>query len=272
MAQQEGNSKAETHTRVGFLWLLGAVVIATFCFVLFSTGNCGGRGSAKRTANLSNIKQVGLAILQYAEANDSYLPIAFTSHEDLRLAAELYNENSDWLESINPDESEFLPNPELTGVSTYSVAEPEITVLAMDSKPWPDMNLTTYVFVDGHAKYRGRSGQIRLKPFITDSWIANPVTSQGDNVMAYKFTVDGTPYLLEWMQAEKYFEVTIKVKQDGDWVEEFSGTSYIVPTITHAAGTYMLYLVAPNPYGADETYHRRVTIDENGISTEMIAP
>jgi hypothetical protein len=132
--------------------VFGLLAVATFLFLLLiPLGHCNQKGQAKMTATLSRIKQLSIALYEYASDNDGRLPAQFSTNADLRTSLKDYVRDDREFSTLNPDGGEIIPNSHLAGLPLESIALPEHTALVYETKAWPDRR-TLFGFVDGHAR------------------------------------------------------------------------------------------------------------------------
>ncbi len=110
--------------------------------------------------SMSNLKQVGLAMLQYVQDYDEVYP-PMKSQEKVRKVLEPYVKNTAVF--IHPGSK--LPyqfNPNLSGKTLAKIADPAATVAAFE--PVPDgSNVRAVCFVDGHVKRIPEAEWTKLK-------------------------------------------------------------------------------------------------------------
>ena len=147
--------------------LLTLIVVLFLAAILFPLTVSDGRGS-KRTVQLSNIKQVGLCLVMYANDYDDRMPPAMSTSDELRRYSMPYLKEAAILVSINPAGGELLGNGLLAGKKAGDIAKPAATVMVFDSRPWAgDYGLVCYA--DGHAKatipFETMLQQLTVDPF-----------------------------------------------------------------------------------------------------------
>jgi hypothetical protein len=103
---------------------------------------------AKRTAALSNAKQIAMALMMYSADYDDYLPYV-QSTAGLKAALMPYLKNEGIWDTYNPG-ARFLFNMCLSGVSCVSIEEPAKTPMIYESAPFKD-GTRIVAFADGHA-------------------------------------------------------------------------------------------------------------------------
>lgn len=138
------------------------------------------RVAAKRSLGLTNMKQIDLAALLYANDNDDCLPPDMSSARAFRPYLAAYARNPEIFASVNPVGGEILGNAKLSGKSTRKLSDPETTLLAYDEKPWfSDRGIVG--FADGHAQvvpFTRISALLAVQPFrATPSGSDEPTTA-----------------------------------------------------------------------------------------------
>lgn len=140
-----------------FWWALAIVVGLFILFILplslTSHGMWGGH-DARRTANLSNLKQVNNAMGMYQADNDGRFPPKMSTTEHLKSALLEYAEGNEMIfGTLNELGGEFRGNERLAGRDGRLVTDPDRAVSLYDSEEWKDSGLRNCGFVDGHVKY-----------------------------------------------------------------------------------------------------------------------
>jgi len=126
------------------------LIFAAILFPVFSQA----RLAASKSATLSEAKSISLALAMYAAEHDETMPASFMSTQDLRAAAEPYN-NPGALTflSKNPDGGEFLPNGLAEGLQMWRVVSPSEAILIYESVPWKSDNSRVVGRFDVSAKF-----------------------------------------------------------------------------------------------------------------------
>lgn len=120
--------------------------------------------SAKRTATLSNAKQLALGMLMYQTDYDDIAPYA-QSTAAVKYVTEPYLKNNDLWKSQNPNGGEFLFNMALAGVEQTEIPEPAETPMFFEKNAWPD-GKRVVAFADGHAKVLTAEEWKSLQPML----------------------------------------------------------------------------------------------------------
>lgn len=156
-----------------FSWFVLAIL---FCFgaaILYSPG-CGSRGNARRSSCQSNLKQISLAVAQYASDYDDLLPQRYWSASLLPYTK---SEQLFWCPETNATQgtSDYFWNARLNGTNKNLIAQPATLVLLGDgrddapldatlnsfpnawrrdenSPAWRHLDTANYAFADGHVK------------------------------------------------------------------------------------------------------------------------
>jgi hypothetical protein len=104
MKRSYRRSLLEYGLALGIIALIGAAILPTV------GSTCGGRGSG-RTADASNLRQIGQACLIYAQGNKDRLPQASDVWEYAELLGEILNDPKMWVSKLDPasDNSPKLP-------------------------------------------------------------------------------------------------------------------------------------------------------------------
>lgn len=118
--------------------------------------------SAKRTATLSNAKQLALGMLLYESDYDDIAPYA-QSTATVKYVIDPYLKNREVWKSLNPNGGEFLFNTSLGGVNTSEIPHPADTPLFFERNAWPDGSRVV-AFADGHAKVLTPDEWKKLQP------------------------------------------------------------------------------------------------------------
>jgi hypothetical protein len=157
----------------------GWVVVGLVC--LFGCCGCGLLGSAvlfpvfaqakyaaKKTAGISRIKQLGLALTIYQTDFDDVYPPNMSSAVKAKDALEMYADPSVFV-SLNPKGGEILGNAKLARRSAVDLANPAITVTFYDERPW-ERGESLAVYADSSAKMHPSQStvlsQLKSDPFL----------------------------------------------------------------------------------------------------------
>ena len=139
------------------LWVRGCQAVfyvaaaALVLFVLLPLGDCNSKERARRSTTMSRIRQLGIALQNYAGDNDGRLPAQLRTNADLRTCLKDYVRDDGVFSTLNPDGGEIVPNSHLAGLSLDSIALPEHTALVYETRAWP-IGRTLFGFVDGHVR------------------------------------------------------------------------------------------------------------------------
>lgn len=99
--------------------------------------------------SLSNLTQIGLAMTQYTQDNDEYLP-SMQSAANAKKALLPYVHSHDVFQQPQTH-APYLPNTSLSGRSLASFENPATMVIYYEARPGPD-GMRAVLFLDGHAK------------------------------------------------------------------------------------------------------------------------
>jgi hypothetical protein len=156
-------------------WVVAAVVVIAGC------GGCGVVGAAilfpvfasskeaaRKTAALSNIKQVSLGIVMYTGDHNERFPLAMDSARTFGPVIDPYVKNRALFMSMNPAGGEILGNKKLSGKRFDKVVDAAQTIMIYDSLPWRgEKALVGYT--DGHARasepYGSAMANLQRDPF-----------------------------------------------------------------------------------------------------------
>jgi prepilin-type processing-associated H-X9-DG protein len=109
--------------------------------------------AAKRTQTLSNVKQVALACIIYANDYDDVLPNGASTAQVQKLT-EPYIKNLNLWKTLNPAGGRLLFNTKLSGVNMQSLDSIATTPMLYETKPWSD-GRRVVGYADGHVKAEG---------------------------------------------------------------------------------------------------------------------
>lgn len=107
--------------------------------------------AAKRTATLSNIKQVSLGMIMYTADYDDVLPYA-QSTTTVKYVTMPYLKNTNVWKTENPEGGQIVFNMGVSGLNYSQIDSPAEVVLFYESKAWPD-GRRAVAFTDGHCKF-----------------------------------------------------------------------------------------------------------------------
>lgn len=108
------------------------------------------QSSAKETSSLSNLKQIALASIMYANDYDDLLPYVQSTKSMQWVTTPYLKNNSVWT-NPNPAGGQYLLNMSLAGVNLSGIDKPAETILFYESTPWED-GRRGVAYADGHAK------------------------------------------------------------------------------------------------------------------------
>ncbi len=125
--------------------------------------------ASKKSASLSNAKQIALGVMMYSSDYDDAMPYV-QSTRSLFGVIQPYVKNNNIYRTLNPSGGSFLFNMDVSGILTTQVKNPATTVLCYDSREWPDGSRIV-AFMDGSAKTVSREtwktlygpGKLKLK-------------------------------------------------------------------------------------------------------------
>ena len=134
-----------------FWWL--PVIVVGLLFLLYVTAwlEMWGAPDHRRRVGLSNVKQVGIAMIMYQTDNDGRFPAQMSTMEQLKPVLTEYARSDRNFQTGNDLESVFLGNERLAGRLAESVVDPGNTITLYDSELWKDTGERTCAFVDAHA-------------------------------------------------------------------------------------------------------------------------
>ena len=120
------------------LCVLCLPISAAILFPVFSQA----RIAAKRTISLSHMKQMTLAAAMYAATSDDHLPPVMDSGTAVRPYLLPYVNGSEAEKELvftsgNDRSHEWRGNAPLAGQETFSIKQPNLTMLFWDSQDWP---------------------------------------------------------------------------------------------------------------------------------------
>lgn len=130
--------------------------------------------ASDKNSTLSNIKQVGTAMLMYVADWDDHTPYVQSTKGAYELLIP-YSKNVDIFKSLNPTSPEFRLNMNVAGVRAGEIDQPGSVPMFYEAQPWPDGSRYV-VFMDGSAKM-----------FSTDRW------QEVEQGLAIRFTKVGKP-------------------------------------------------------------------------------
>ncbi len=137
----------------------GVIVLAAILFPVFSQAKM----AAKKTATLSNVKQLGTGLAIYMSDFDDVYPFRFGSNNDLKEFLMPYIKSEERFTSFNPNGGEILPNSQLQKFSASAVMDTRDTVTLFEAKEWPQEG-KCYGFVDTHAQFLKSEDGITFDP------------------------------------------------------------------------------------------------------------
>ena len=136
-----------------FWWL--PVIVVGLLFLLYVTAwlEMWGDPDHRRSVGLSNVKQVGIAMIMYQTDNDGRFPPQMSTMEQLQPVLTQYARSDRNFQTGNDLESVFLGNERLAGRLAESVVDPEHTIAIYDSELWDDSTGRMCGLVNGHVAY-----------------------------------------------------------------------------------------------------------------------
>ena len=138
-----------------YKWSLGPLLLVAGVLVWFrlvpAIERYGRPDRQAQTNAMSNLKGIATALQQYAEDNNGRLPARFSTNADLRAALKGRIKDERQFETLNPAGGEFVPNPRLAGFVLKDVADPSITLLLSETRPWWNSQWMV-AFADAHVK------------------------------------------------------------------------------------------------------------------------
>ncbi len=133
------------------------------------------RQSALFTSSLSSAKQVALAMLMYQADYDDVMPPNMNNPTFVEMVTDPYMKNRSLWTSNNPAGARFLPNEELSLVTSYEIVHPERAPMIYESKEWSD-GRRIIAYADGHTK--GVTG------FVPTTGLKVELTQKGKDLVA----------------------------------------------------------------------------------------
>ena len=117
--------------------------------------------SQRKTVALSNLRQVGTALMMYIQDYDGCFPPSPTSEKAFAVTFP-YIKFKSAFKSVNPAGGRILFNPALSSLPITALSAPAQTPMVFDELPWPD---ATYLFgfADGHVKTISPADWIQVK-------------------------------------------------------------------------------------------------------------
>ncbi|MEI8281754.1 MAG: zinc ribbon domain-containing protein [Armatimonadota bacterium] len=119
--------------------------------------------AAKKSATISNVKQVGTGLAIYMSDNDDIFPSSFSTSNELKVSVMPYVKNEAIFTTMNPNSGELVPNSQLQKVSSTSINNVRDTVAINETNAWPD-GTKCYGFADTHAKFLSSEHGITFDP------------------------------------------------------------------------------------------------------------
>lgn len=119
---------------------------------------------SKKSATLSNLKQLALGVIIYATDYDDELPYVQSTKGAYEVIFP-YIKNKDVTKSLNPNGGEFRLNMAVAGVSMTSIEAPSDTPLFYEMAPWPD-GTRCVAYTDGHVKFLNAEQWEKLQPYL----------------------------------------------------------------------------------------------------------
>ena len=125
---------------------VGFIVLVAILFPVFAQA----RVRAQRQRTLVNARQLGRAVLMYAEDNDQLLPLDLSTARAAQPVLGVYIADDRAYTTFNPAGGEFLGNPKISGSSLKSYPSLRQIVLFYESREWRDRRRIV-LWLDGHA-------------------------------------------------------------------------------------------------------------------------
>ena len=136
-----------------FWWVPVIVVVLLVLLYVSAWLDMWGGPDQYHTANLTNVKQLSLAMLMYQADNDGLFPPQMSTTDQLKRALIEYTKTDKLFLTVNEREGDILGNGRLAGRLAESVVDPDKTIMLYDPELWKDTGERACGFVDGHAKY-----------------------------------------------------------------------------------------------------------------------
>lgn len=135
------------------------IVLAAILYPIFASA----KSAAKRTATLTNVKQVGNGLALYLSDNDDVYPMRLRTNNDLREFTMPYTKNEAAFVSANPNGGDILPNSRLEKLSFTEIVDQNNTVAVFEEMQWSQGG-KCYGFVDTHVKFLRSEDRITFDP------------------------------------------------------------------------------------------------------------
>lgn len=155
-----------------WLWVIFAAMCVALTSLIVPFG-VGGKESARRAMQLSNLKQIGVMVELYCEAHDGRLPISQNIDELKAVIAQSPTSQHDLFVSLNRKDPKLVYFTPIRGLKLNDIAQPESTPLVYERSSWVD-GKRAVVFTSGRVKRIDDAALLRL---ITESVEAPLVTS-----------------------------------------------------------------------------------------------
>ncbi len=107
--------------------------------------------SSLKASTLSNIKQIGTAMMIYQADYDDVTPYVQSTKGAYEVMFP-YFKNAEIAKSLNPGGIEFRLNMNIAGVKLTTIEQPQTVPMFYEDKPWEDGSRAV-VFMDGSAKF-----------------------------------------------------------------------------------------------------------------------
>lgn len=126
---------------------VGVFILASVMFPVFAQA----KFKAQQAMSLRHARELGRAVLLYAEDNGGRLPLDLSSANAARPAIRQYVTDDLAFTTSNPNGGEFLGNSLISGTDLNSYGNADKIVLFYESIPWSDRKRGV-VWLDGHEK------------------------------------------------------------------------------------------------------------------------
>lgn len=141
--------------------------------------------AAKKTATLSNLKQVDIGTMMYLSDYDDVMPYA-QSTRAVAFVTEPYMKNRELWKTYNPNGGKIQFNMALAGVNSSDIDKPAETPIFYETKEWPDGSRCV-AFADGHAKIIAKNNWPEI-----------------ERALAWRFKRKGKPFPLDYGSSFKF--------------------------------------------------------------------
>jgi len=268
MGQMDQRERAWYRRPISTAWGMTAAGVVLLLFVIDAV--CRPQSTIPlRTATMSHMKQIAIALRTYAADNDGLLPASFSTNEDLRAALASYDLDERIFETRNPDGGQILPNSDLAGVKLLEVFEPDEIALLYETEPWSN-GRSIYAFATTSVQSISADSVVKLSP-----GSLNPDAVPENNAIESRFRIGKSDYRLSG-SGEPTFDVIIKRWDGKRWTVQYEGVSISGPVIKWESDKVEVFLkqLRTEIVGATQApgpnRYERVTIDENGVRSKLV--